>query len=51
MLGKKNKNKFLLLCSRHPPKPITSISLNLVQSKKLTPDDPLTPKMGKHGLP
>ena len=23
------------------------ISLNLIQSKKLTPDDPLTPKMGK----
>ena len=30
---------------------VHTISLNLVLSKKLTPDDPLTPKMGKHGLP
>ena len=27
------------------------ISLNLVLAKKLTPEYPLTPKMGKHGLP
>ena len=26
-------------------------SLNLVLSKKLTPGDPLAPKMGKHGSP
>ena len=27
------------------------ISLNLVLAKKFAPYDPLTPKMGKHGLP
>ena len=32
-------------------KHVRSISLNLVLSKKLAPDDPLTPKMGKYGLP
>ena len=32
-------------------KHVRTISLNLVLPKKLTPDDPLTPKMGKHGLP
>jgi len=30
---------------------VHTISLNLVLSTKLTPDGPLTPKMGKHGLP
>ena len=32
-------------------KHVRAISLNLVLPKKLTPDDPLTPKMGKHGSP
>ena len=32
-------------------KHVRTISLNLVLPKKLTPDDPLTPKMGKHGSP
>ena len=32
-------------------KHVHTISLNLVLSKKLTLDDPLTPKMGKDGLP
>ena len=30
-------------------KHVHTISHNLVLSKKLTSDDPLTPKMGKHG--
>ena len=32
-------------------KHIRTISLNVILSKKLTPDDPLTPKIGKHGSP